>query len=318
MQARLAALLVENSCADRVFFGNSGAEANEGAIKLARIHFKKKGQPSRYEIVTLKNSFHGRTLTTLTATGQEKFHKYFEPLAPGFAYAPLNDPEALEKAVNENTCAIMMEPIQGESGVNPASLEYAAYVRKLCDEKGILLIFDEIQTGIGRTGKLFGYEHFGIEPDIFTLAKGLAGGVPIGAVCAKAFVASAFEPGDHGSTFGGNPLACAAGLAVLETILEDGLLHNAEQQGMYIMEKLSTLLGKYPFVTEIRGKGLMIGIQLSNGKAKEFRDQCFERGYLVGNVGENILRLLPPLILTKTDIDGFVATLDDIFKGEMA
>jgi acetylornithine/N-succinyldiaminopimelate aminotransferase len=313
-QAKLAKLLVDNSCADRVFFGNSGAEANEGAIKLARVYFKKKDQPHKYEIITLKNSFHGRTLTTLTATGQDKFHKNFHPLAPGFSYVPLNDMEALKKAVTENTCAILMEPIQGESGVNPASVEYARSVRELCDEKGILLLFDEIQTGIGRTGTLFGYQNLGVEPDIFTLAKALAGGVPIGAMCAKEFVASAFEPGDHGSTFGGNPLACAAGVAVMETLLKDGLVENAAQLGMYIMEKLTSLSCKYPFVTEIRGKGLMIGIQLNNGKAKEIRDCCFEKGYLIGNVGENILRALPPLIVTKADIDGFVSTLDAVLN----
>jgi len=206
-QAKLAKLIVENSCADKVFFANSGAEANEGAIKLARLYFRKKGFPEKFEIITLEKSFHGRTLATLAATGQEKYQKNYCPLTPKFLSVPINDLEALEKAITPCTCAVMLEPIQGEGGVNPTTVEYIRGVRELCDRKGILLIFDEVQCGLGRTGKLFGYQHYGVEPDIFTLAKGLAGGFPIGALCAKDFVASAFEPGDHGSTFGGNPLA---------------------------------------------------------------------------------------------------------------
>ena len=311
-QSRLAQELVENSCADKVFFANSGAEANEGAIKLARIYFKKKGYSNKYEIVTLENSFHGRTLATIAATGQEKYQKPYYPLMPSFIKVPINNMEAMEKAVSELTCAVMLEPIQGESGIYPTTLEYMQGVRKLCDEKGILLILDEVQTGLGRTGTLFGYQQYGIEPDIFTLAKALGGGFPIGALCAKDFVASAFEPGDHGSTFGGNPLACAAALAVMDTLLSDNLVENSDKMGRYFVEKLSKLSDKYDFITEIRGKGLMIGIQLSIPKAKEIKDLLFENGYLVGNVGPDIIRILPPLIITAHDIDGFIEVLDSV------
>ncbi len=311
-QAKLAKLLAENSCVDRVFFANSGAEANEGAIKLARIYFKKKGFPEKFSIITLKKSFHGRTLTTVAATGQEKYQKPFAPLIPGFKHVPLNDIDALKAALDEEICAIMMEPIQGESGVYPADIEYVRAVRKLCDEKGLLLIFDEIQTGIGRTGKLFGYQHFGVEPDIFTLAKALAGGVPIGALCAKEHIASAFEPGDHGSTFGGNPLACSAGLAVLNTVMDDNLCENARDMGLYFKNSLEKIAEKLSIVSEIRGVGLMIGIQLSLDKAMEIKNKLFERGFLVGSIGSNILRLLPPLIVTKADIDLFSTAFEEV------
>jgi acetylornithine aminotransferase/acetylornithine/N-succinyldiaminopimelate aminotransferase len=311
-QARLAALLAENSCADRVFFANSGAEANEGAIKLARIYFKKNGMPDKYEIITLKKSFHGRTLTTVAATGQEKYQKPYAPLIPGFKHVPLNDLASLEAAIGDSTCAIMLEPVQGESGVYPADVEYVRAVRKLCDEKGLLLIFDEIQTGIGRTGKLFGYEHFGVEPDIFTLAKALAGGVPIGALCAKQKIASAFEPGDHGSTFGGNPLACSAGLAVLRTILEENLVSNAEEVGNYLKESLKKLSERSTLISDVRGLGLMIGLQLSEGRAQEIKGRLFDKGFLVGNVGTDVIRLLPPLIVTKADVDTFVKAFGEV------
>lgn len=313
-QAVFAKLLVENSCADRVFFANSGAEANEGAIKLAKIYFKKKKQPEKYEIITLKKSFHGRTLTTLAATGQEKFHTNFTPLIPGFKYAPLNDIEALREIVTDATCAIMMEPIQGESGVNPADKEFVKAVRKLCDEKGLLLIFDEIQTGMGRTGKMFGYQQYGVEPDIFTLAKAISGGIPAGAVCAKEDAAKAFEPGDHGSTFGGNPLACAAGIAVIQTLLNDKLPENAEKMGIYLKTKLQDLAGKTSIISEIRGMGLMIGIQLSSPKAAEIRTKLMEKGFLVGNVGDSILRLLPPLIVGQQDIDALIEAFEMVLE----
>ncbi len=313
-QSKLAKLLVENSCADKVFFANSGAEANEGAIKLARIYFKKKGIADKFEIITLENSFHGRTLATLAATGQEKYQKPFSPLTPSFLRVPINDLKALERAINKTTCAVMIEPIQGESGVNPTTVEYMKGVREICDKNGLLLIFDEVQCGIGRTGKLFGYQHFGVEPDIFTLAKALGGGFPIGALCAKDFVAKAFEPGDHGSTFGGNPLACAAGLAVMDAIFSEKLVENSEKMGVYFVDKLSQLKGKYGFITEIRGKGLMIGIELSIKKAAEIKKKCFEKGYLVGAVGDNIIRMLPPLIVTTADIDSLIKAFDDIFS----
>lgn len=313
-QAKLAKLLAESSCADRVFFCNSGAEANEGAIKLARIYFKKGGTPGKYEIITLKNSFHGRTLTTVAATGQEKYQKPYMPVTPGFKHVQLNDLEALKSEIGPATCAILMEPIQGESGVNPAELEYVKGVRKLCDENGHLLIFDEIQTGMGRTGKLFGYENYGVEPDIFTLAKGLAGGVPIGALCAKTRVAQAFEPGDHGSTFGGNPLACAAGLAVMETITKEALVKNAADMGDYFRGRLETLAGEYGVIKEIRGAGLMIGIQLAGENAVEIKNQLFQKGFLTGSVGSDVVRILPPLIISRAEIDLFIASLGEILR----
>lgn len=311
-QAELAKMLVEVSCADRVFFANSGAEANEGAIKLARIYFKKKGMPDKYGIITLKDSFHGRTLATVAATGQEKYQKPYAPLMPGFKHVQINDLGALKAAIGDETCAVMMELIQGESGVHPLDAEYVQAVRKLCDEKGLLLIIDEIQTGMGRTGKLFAYEHYGIEPDIFTLAKALAGGVPIGALCAKDSVAQAFEPGDHGSTFGGNPLACSAGLAVLKTMLDEDLPANAEKMGRNFMDELKKLSGKHGIISEIRGIGLMIGIQLAQDKAAAVKTKLFENGWLVGSVGASVIRLLPPLIITKEDIDAFAKALDEV------
>ncbi len=313
-QARLAKLLADNSCADRTFFSNSGAEANEGAIKLARIYFKKKGMPEKYGIITLKKSFHGRTLTTVAATGQEKYQKPYAPLIPGFKHVALNDLQALISAVDDSTCAIMLEPVQGESGVYPADIEYIKAVRKLCDEKGLLLIFDEIQTGVGRTGKLFAYEHFGVQPDIFTLAKALAGGIPIGAVCAKEFVATAFEPGDHGSTFGGNPLACTAGLAVMETIIQDHLCENAADMGIYFLNSLKKTAEKFNIISGIRGIGLMIGIQLSEEVAVQTKNKLFEKGFLVGSVGSSVIRMLPALIITTAEIDLFIAALEEVLS----
>ena len=313
-QAKLAKLLAENSCADRIFFANSGAEANEGAIKLARIYFKKKGTPEKYGIITLKNSFHGRTLTTVAATGQEKYQKPYAPLIPGFKHVAINDLKALLSAIDDNTCAIMLEPVQGESGVFTADIEYIKAVRKLCDEKGLLLIFDEIQTGIGRTGKLLAYEHFDIQPDIFTLAKALAGGIPIGALCAKEFVAAAFEPGDHGSTFGGNPLACNAGLAVIETIIKDNLCENAAEMGIYFQNSLKKTAEKFNIISEIRGIGLMIGIQLSEDVAVQIKNKLFEKGFLVGSVGSSVIRMLPALIITKAEIDLFTTALEEVLE----
>ncbi len=312
-QALLAEKLAGISCAKRVFFANSGAEANEGAIKLAKLYYKKKGFEDKYEIITLKNSFHGRTLTTLAATGQEKYQKPFTPLTPGFKSVPIDDWSALKEAVNEKTCAIMLELIQGEGGVNPVDFDYVAAVRELCNELDILLIFDEIQTGMGRTGKMFAYEQYEVEPDIFTLAKALGGGIPIGAVCAGEKVADTFAPGEHGSTFGGNPLACAAALTVIDEIIKNKLYENAEKMGIYFVTKLNDLKNKYPFIIEIRGMGLMIGIELENGKAALVKEKCFENGYLIGNIGTNIIRMLPPLIVTKEDIDGMIETFDKVF-----
>ncbi|ACL77206.1 aspartate aminotransferase family protein [Ruminiclostridium cellulolyticum] len=314
-QAKLAKELVENSCADKVFFANSGAEANEGAIKLARIYFKKLGFPEKYEIITLHKSFHGRTITTLSATGQKKYATPFEPLTPGFKKVPQNDFAALEAAVTENTCAIMLEPVQGESGVYPCDCEYMKKVRKLCDDKNLLLIFDEVQTGMGRTGKLFGYQNFNIEPDIFTLAKALGGGIPIGALCAKESVAKAFTPGDHGSTFGGNPLACTAGLAVMKIMKDEKLPENAQEIGSYINSELEKLASSScPIISEVRVSGLMIGIELNKPIAPDIKSKMFEKKYLIANVGQNILRILPPLIITQKDADDFIATLKSVIE----
>jgi acetylornithine/N-succinyldiaminopimelate aminotransferase len=310
-QALLAKELVENSCADKVFFANSGAEANEGAIKLARIFFKKAGTPEKYEIITLQKSFHGRTITTLSATGQEKYAKPFEPLTKGFKKVPINDFSALEAAITENTCAVMLEPVQGESGVYPCDAEYLRNVRKLCTEKNLLLIFDEVQTGMGRTGELFGYQKYGVEPDIFTLAKALGGGIPIGAFCAKEHVAKAFTPGEHGTTFGGNPLACTAGLAVMKIMKEEKLPENAAKVGHYIKSKLEEMASsQLPAISEVRAAGLMIGIELNKPIAPLVKAKMFEKKYLISNVGDNILRILPPLIITQTDADEFIAVLE--------
>lgn len=305
-QARLAQKLVECSVADRVFFANSGAEANEGAIKLAKIYHSKKGT-GRYEIITLVNSFHGRTLTTVAATGQEKYQKPYRPLAPGFLHVPINDLTALNAAVTDKTAAVMLELIQGESGVHPVDADYIKAVRELCSANDILLIVDEVQTGMGRTGKLFAYEQYGIEPDVFTLAKALGNGVPIGALCAKQFAADAFEPGDHGTTFGGNPLATRAGLCVLETLREEGLVQNAADTGAYFKTRLEELSALCP--CEVRGMGLMLGVEFETLDAKELQGTLFDRGYLVGAVGNRVLRLLPPLVVAKQDVDEFVDTL---------
>lgn len=304
-QALLAKALVEKSCANRVFFANSGAEANEGAIKLAKIYFYKKGV-DKSEIITLKSSFHGRTLATVAATGQEKYQKPYKPLAPGFSHVAINDFEALSAAVNEKTAAIMLELVQGESGVHPVEKSYLEKVRALCDEKGILLIFDEIQTGIGRTGKLFCYENYGVTPDIFTLAKALGGGVPIGAVCATDEVAAAFTPGDHGTTFGGNPLATAAGLSVLSILEKERLIENAAAMGAYLKDAVLALGS--PYITEVRGLGLMVGVGVTKNAAA-LRQKLFGKGFLVGNVGEDTLRLVPPLIIEKQHIDAFCGAL---------
>ncbi len=315
-QSILAKKICEMSCADKVFFSNSGAEANEGAIKLAKIYFYKQGKPEKNEIITLNHSFHGRTLATVAATAQEKYQAPYKPLTPGFKHVEINDFDALLAQVNDNTAAIMVELIQGESGVYPCDKEYIKKVRKLCDEKGILLIVDEVQTGIGRTGKMFSYEHFDITPDIFTLAKALGGGVPIGAVCAKDFCAKAFEPGDHGSTFGGNPFCTEAANAVLDIIKKEELVKNAEEVGAYFKEKLNELKEKYDIICDIRGKGLMIGVEFKEGLARKINQCLFSQKYLCG-VCYNTLRILPPLIISKNDIDEFIASLENAILKEI-
>ncbi|MBF0487291.1 MAG: acetylornithine transaminase [Nitrospirae bacterium] len=314
-QIKLAKLLCDYSFADKVFFSNSGAEANEAAIKLARKHSKERFGAEKTGIITALNSFHGRTMATLTATGQPKFHVGFEPLVPGFSYVPFNDYEALKSAIDENTCAIMLEPIQGEGGVKMPSDDYFKHVRELCTRLGILLIFDEIQTGTGRTGTLFAYEQYGIEPDILTLAKGLGGGVPIGATLAREEVAKAFTPGCHGSTFGGNPLAAAAALATIETLLEDGImLSECRRMGEYLMNSLGKLHKQFPkIIISIRGKGLLIGMELTRDCSMVVQ-ACFERGVLINCTAGNTLRFMPPLIVTEEDIDRLISVLKEVME----
>ncbi len=312
-QAELAKALCENSFADKAFFANSGAEANEGAIKLARKYFYKKNE-EKYEVITLKNSFHGRTLTTVSATGQEKYQKPYCPLTPKFIHVEKNDIEALKNAITKKTGAIMLELIQGESGVVPLKKEYVKEVRKICDENDIVLIIDEIQTGMGRTGKLFCYENYEIEPDIMTLAKALAGGVPIGAVLAKDKFC-AFEPGDHGTTFGGNHLATSTALCVMDELISGGVLENAKNIGEYLIESLNKLKEKTDKIKEVRGMGLMVGIELFEPENKKYASMLFEKGFLVGTIGTNVFRLVPPLVITKEDVDMFIKNLYEVLKG---
>jgi acetylornithine/N-succinyldiaminopimelate aminotransferase len=300
-QLVLAELLVRNSACDKVFFCNSGAEANEGALKLARQYGKRKLAGAN-EIITTFNSFHGRTLMTLAATGQPKFQEAYKPMPGGFINVEYNNIEAIKKATSKKTCAIMLEPIQGEGGVNVPDKDYFKKVRALCDEKGILLILDEIQTGIGRTGPLFGYELYGIEPDIITLAKGLGGGFPIGVFMAKN-AASVFEAGDHGSTFGGNPLACAAGYAVLKYILDNDILSQAKEVGYHLAYKLEQMKTQFDFVTEVRGSGLLIAMQFNKDIAADVMDACLAEGLLINKLKPNAIRFVPPLIVSKSDVD---------------
>ncbi|SFH03330.1 acetylornithine aminotransferase [Desulfotomaculum arcticum] len=312
-QAKLAELLVQNSCFNRAFFCNSGAEANEGAIKLARKYAWKKHGPGKYEIITAKQSFHGRTLATVTATGQTKYQQGFEPLVPGFKYVPFNDLAALEESIGPQTCAVLLEPVQGEGGVNVATAEYLAAVRELCDRNGALLIFDEVQCGLGRTGKFFAYENYGVEPDIATLAKALGGGFPIGAMLVKAEVAAGFAPGDHASTFGGNPLACAAGLAAMQAMLEEGVVENCARVGAYFKEKLNDLAGKYSFIKEVRGLGLLLGMEMSV-EGGRIVNSCRENGLLINCVNNNVLRFIPPLIINTKDVDRALDILDIVLQ----
>ncbi len=314
-QIKLAKLLVENSFADKVFFCNSGAEAIEAAIKLARKYSKEHLGPNCFEIITAENSFHGRTLGALTATGQEKFHRGFEPLVPGFKYVPFNDTKALSEAITENTCAVLLEPIQGEGGVILPDSDYLKEVKKICNENNLLLILDEVQTGMGRTGKLFAYEHYDITPDIMTVAKGLGNGVPIGAMLATDKVASAFEPGNHASTFGGNPLVCAAAIATIETLLEDGfILDNCNRMSIYLFEELLKLKERFPhLIKEIRGKGLILGIEMTT-ECSSIVKACMEKGLLINCTANNVLRLIPPLIVRRRDIDQLINILNEIFS----
>ena len=313
-QTKLAKILVDNSFADKVFFCNSGAEANEAAIKLARRYFKETLGQNKFEFITAINSFHGRTLATLSATGQEKFKKGFDPLVPGFRHVEFNNIEAIEKAITKNTCAVMLEPIQGESGVIIPDPDYMREVRKLCDRHGILLVLDEVQTGMGRTGKLFAYEHYGMAPDIMTLAKGLGGGVPIGAMLATDKIAAAFEPGTHGSTFGGNPLACSAAIATIDVLLEgDFVLDQCRRMGKYFKKRLEEMKKEFPsIIADVRGMGLLVGMELTRDGAPLVK-ACMEKGALINCTAGNILRFMPPLIITEKDIDHLIDILEQIF-----
>ncbi len=309
-QAELAKLLVENSFADRVFFCNSGSEANEAAIKLSRkFGGGDDGKPRRYEIITMEKSFHGRTMATLTATGQDRIRTGFGPLLPGFRYVPFNDLEALEEAVGDETIAVMLEPVQGEGGDRVCSEEYMRGLRRICNERNLLLVLDEVQCGFGRTGKLFAYEHYGIKPDIMTLAKPLGGGLPLGAALATEEVALAFQPGTHASTFGGNPVACSAGIATFRVICEEKLVERAAVLGDYLFGKLCGLRDKYEQVVDVRWKGLMVGIELSS-PCKKIVKECAGRGVLLNCTAETFIRFLPPLIVTEEEIDTGVRVLE--------
>ncbi len=310
-QVDLAAWLVENSFADRVFFGNSGAEANEAAIKLARRYFKDRGEKSRFRIVTMERSFHGRTMATLSATGQEKVRKGFEPVLEGFDFVPFNDAEALRARIGPATCAVMLEPIQGEGGVRCPDAEYLQAVRKICDETGALLIFDEIQTGMGRTGALFAYQHFGIEPDIMTLAKALANGLPIGAMLARETVAAAFSIGSHASTFGGTPIVTAAALEVCKILVEEQVIENGNAVGSYFKEKLLELKGRHAVIEDVRGLGLLLGMKLKIDGAPLVKE-CMQKGFLINCIQDRILRFIPPLIISEKEIDELVECLEEI------
>ncbi len=314
-QAELAEILVRNSFADKVFFCNSGAEANEAAIKLARKWGKANG--GRYKIVSALGSFHGRTLGALSATGHKKYQNGFRPLVPGFKFVHFGNVKSLEKALkDEKVCAVILEPIQGENGVIIPPDDYLKNVRDICSEKNVLLILDEIQVGLGRTGRLFAYQHYGIEPDLMTLAKALGGGIPCGAVLTHDEVAIYLTPGSHGSTLGGNPIAMQSGCAVLRTILDDGLLDNTERMGGYFLEKLKELKLKHgEFIKEVRGKGLILGIEIkSKDKAKEISRKFLEKGLLVILTQETVVRILPPLVVKQDEIDFAIEKFDESFS----
>ena len=311
-QARLAKLLCENSFADKVFFSNSGAEANEAAIKLVRKFFSLKGE-SRFKIITMEKSFHGRTMATMSATGQRKFQEGFEPLLEKFVYVPFNDIGAVKRAVKKDTAAVMVEPIQGEGGVNVPSPGYLKGLKALCAESGILLIFDEVQVGMGRTGTLFAYENYGVKPDVMTLAKGLGGGFPIGAMLAKDEIARAFRPGSHASTFGGNHLATSAGIAAVNATIRGGVLDNCKKVGGYLFERLSGLKKDFPFIKEIRGMGLIWGMELKI-PGSPIVDKCLKKGLLINCTGETVLRFIPPLIIKEKDVDEMMRILKGVLK----
>ena len=313
-QTELADWLTGHSFADRVFFCNSGAEANEAAIKLCRKYFYDRGEKERYRIISMTHSFHGRTMAALSATGQDKIKKGFDPILDGFDFVPFDDMDALKQKVGLSTAAVMLEPVQGEGGVRCPSPAYLQAVRKLCDDTGTLLVFDEIQTGMGRTGKLFAYEHFGIVPDVMSLAKALGNGLPIGAMLATEQVASAFSPGAHATTFGGTPIVTAAALAVVKTMEAENIVAHGAHVGSYFKKKLQSLQKKHPVIEDVRGFGLLIGMQLKI-KGDGVVTACLEKGFLVNCIQESVLRFAPPLIIQKTDIDALVDCLDEVLRG---
>jgi len=314
-QAEFARLLCEHSFADKVFFANSGAEANEAAIKLARKYFHSRGE-DRFQVISMERSFHGRTMAAMAATGQKKVQEGFEPLLEKFSYVPFNDLRALEAALSEKTAAVMAEPIQGERGVYPPSEGYLKGMKALCEEAGALLIFDEVQVGMGRTGTLFAYEQYDVTPDIMTLAKGLAGGVAMGAMLANDEVAAAFTPGSHASTFGGNPLASAAGMAAVKAIIDEGLLDNCRTVGAYLAKKLDDLKRSIPAISEIRGKGLIVGMDI-DVPCGAIVTKCMEKGLLINCTGESTLRFIPPLTVTEADVDRMIALLEGVIREEV-
>ncbi|MHC4239034.1 MAG: acetylornithine/succinylornithine family transaminase [Planctomycetota bacterium] len=308
-QGNLAKLLGERAFGGKCFFCNSGAEANEGALKLARLHTA----PEKYKFITAEGSFHGRTFATLTATAQPKHHEGLLPLLPGFVYVPFNDISALESAFSDEVAAVMVEPIQGEGGINLATQEYLQRIRQLCDEKGALLIFDEVTTGIGRTGKWFAYQHFDVEPDILTMAKALGGGVAIGAMMAKAQIADSLVPGKHATTFGGNALVCAAAVAVIEAIEEQNLMENAVQLGQYTKEKLEQLKQKHSIIDSVRGAGLMIGVQLTSS-GSDIVDKCLDRGLRINCTQGTVIRFMVPMIATREQVDKAIEIFDSVLS----
>ncbi|MBW2328050.1 MAG: acetylornithine transaminase [Deltaproteobacteria bacterium] len=314
-QIELAGLLTANSFGDRVFMANSGAEANEAAIKLARIH----SGEGRYEVISLSGSFHGRTLATVAATGQPKFHQGFEPLPSGFVHAEFGDPQQIEKLISNKTCAILCEPLQGESGVRPLEGEYLQAIRSICDKHGLLLIFDEVQTGIGRTGSLFAYQQLEVTPDIMTLAKALGNGLPIGAMLTRKEIACSFTVGTHASTFGGNPVAAAAGVAVLKTMLADGFFESLQERSNYFIKRLEEVAVRFPeLATGVRGRGMLLGLVLTDKGIKhgmEIVQQLFERGVLINFAGMRVLRFIPPLIVSRKEIDQLIDQLVTVLAG---
>ncbi len=313
-QLQLAELLVENSCLDKVFFCNSGTETTEGAVKLARRYGKLKLNGA-YEVITALNSFHGRTLAMTAATGQAKFQEPYLPMPVGFVNVEYNNMEAIKTATTNQTCAVMLEPIQAEGGVNMPGDDYLKEVRAWCDEKGILLILDEIQTGMGRVGTLYAYEHYGIEPDIMALAKGLGSGMPVGAIMAKD-EASVFVPGDHGGTFGGNPVACAAGYATLKFIIDNDIAGNARKVGRYFAAGLEKLKQKFSFISDVRGLGLLLALEFSSDIAPSALTACLKEGLLVNQLKPNMLRFIPPLIIGKEEVDEALGILEKALSSE--